>query len=280
MSFWAGAEDVVSFRALGNVATTVQCYLLIRRRVDENLEWINVPSITTTADRVSRVTTKTIDHEGEIVNATVGIVAGGVPAEPGRIYVEARLFRGGKTAIQTLFTGKLYDHHDPSLGMFEGPVDGRGYRHFHIIADDVAGDVTTTFTPAVTNAFRRLLGIVWYYHASGDAATRTLSTIWRRPWGATPTGFTVGSNEDVFNTANPVLTVNEEGSIFMYNGGSSFRSQNDNGVVTLSDMSAVPVPLPLDVREDDPLTILFATTNGHANDRYSAYALIEEWVHA
>ena len=72
------------------------------------------------------------------------------------------------------------------------------------------------------------------------------------------------------------LTVSEEGTIFAGEFPAGQVMLNDNGTITQSTTSGFPFPMAL--TEDDPVTFIFQIASGHANDRYSAYALVEEWL--
>ncbi len=169
--------------------------------------------------------------------------------------------------------------HSP-LGFFEHPISGDGLTFFETIADDIAGDVTTTHALAALNAHRKVYGLVWYYHASSDVATRILSIEIRHPWGALPTGGSVGVIDPIYKFTGPTLDQNQEGGMFFYNPGrgDGLLTLNDNGTISRQSTNTAPQPFPFIVRGDDPMTILLGTADGHANDRYSAYALVEEWI--
>jgi hypothetical protein len=155
-----------------------------------------------------------------------------------------------------------------------------GWLHVETIVTDAHGDDSTTFTPAQQNTRRILYGFAWYYNASADAATRILHWSLRRPWGALPTGFAAAGASDVIAFDGPSLTASQEGTEFAYAGpgGPSSHWGNANGSLTPVNVATNPVGFPLEVQKDDPLTLILAPTNGHDNDRYSVYALEEDWV--
>ena len=64
----------------------------------------------------------------------------------------------------------------------------------------------------------------------------------------------------------------------MFVGENAIASFNDTGVVTYANNTTAPHPFPLTVREAEILDIVFEPASGNANDRYSIYALIEEWL--
>lgn len=273
---WAARDDAIDFRVVSSLATTLQLYALLRLP-NGKLDWKRTPPLVTTVDRATNVVRIRNLPEGEIVDATVGIVRGSVPSQPGQTYVEARLFHGGGTPVQTFLAGKLYDHHDPSLGAFESPLDGRGNLDWVQIANDVAGDTTTTHNLAVTGARRVYHDVLWKYHCDATMANRTLD-IFLRDLADTsgPTGFSIVA--DVWNSTDLVLSANEDG--INYIGKDGFQSLNDNGTLTYIDNTTVPHPFPLTVEEGDTGDLVFSATLGEAGDDYDIWLLIEEWVHA
>jgi hypothetical protein len=76
------------------------------------------------------------------------------------------------------------------------------------------------------------------------------------------------------------LTQDEEGTLFWYNPGrgDGIHAINDNGTVTQSSTATNPVPFPLLVHEDDPSHVDLVVASASANDRWSVYALVEEWL--
>jgi len=219
-------------------------------------------------------------HEGELVSACIFNQSGTMPKR-GQVYVSLELQSQDNIAQVYLCSGYVADREFPTYPFLvpPGPGGGEGNLFFETIASDVAGNVSTPFTPAVTNAFRKVYGVVWYYNASADVASRVLSILVRRPWGALPTGFGTASKSDVYSRALVTLTASEEGTVFMVSDGrDGYTSVNDNDTVTWENTTTVPSPFPFLVREDDPVTVIFVPAVGNANDRYSAYALVEEWL--
>jgi len=135
--------------------------------------------------------------------------------------------------------------------------------------------VDVTRVLAITNAFRRIHGFVWYYNASADAASRVLSTRLRQPGLALPTGLTTAIG--VWNAANLTLTASEEGIVFVMRNR-SILNDNSNDPTTIDSTATAPTPFPYDATEDDLADLFFDVTDANANDRHSIYLLQEEWL--
>ncbi len=170
------------------------------------------------------------------------------------------------------------------LGHFENNLSGRGYMNWETVFHDRAGNAAALDYPlAVTNAFRKVYGIAWYYHASSDVADRSFL----RPrlvnlGGVKPTGFTVSGDNALFwlPTADITLSGDEEGAYVSYGVGKDGVSVSlDDGVLTRENAASAPAPWPLLVDPDDLSILRFpAITSGEAADRHSASILIEEWL--
>lgn len=206
--------------------------------------------------------------DGAITGSVVGI-------ERGQVFVRA-LF-GGRLIAQ----GYLYEGNDYlPLGTFVEPGSGKGYRRVETLISDGAPVATTAFALGVTNAIRRYLGFIWYYVASTDAATRTAQCLYRRPFGALPTGFPTDNTENVWESPILTLTVSEEGSLFAYSEGGKdgYSGSNDSGTIAIQNHTTAPQPFPILAREDDPGLLRFALGSGNANDLNSLYVIYDEWV--
>lgn len=218
--------------------------------------------------------------DGHVVSAQV--VQSGVDKR-GRLYPRLVVAGVGDFEKHTLCEGYLYTHHSLSLGQSvePGPGGGDGYLHLLTLANDVAGTATTTVAMAATNALRKWYGVALYYNRTADVENVIPNIdVVSQPWGALPTGF-AATVPLVYRLAGPSLQTGEEGVMFVYNsgGGPGFAATQDNGGVPVYlDTSTNPQPFPLWVHEDDPIDVRLIITNGHADDRYSAYALVEEWL--
>lgn len=232
------------------------------------------------SDRTLQTLTQRINDDGEIVGFSAATAS---TVKRGQFFMNVPILGFPEEDVEiTVAKGYLYGLHSLSLGQYvePGPGGGEGYLFFETIGSDIAGNVGTTYTPAVTNTRRIMYGMVWYYNASGDAANRTQSILMRRPWGATPTGFATAAAADVWSRAGNTMTANQEGTLFVYDPmrGAAIVSNNVAGTVSYPNITTEPNPFPILLREDDPLTFVLSVTSGQAADRYSVYALIEEWL--
>lgn len=218
---------------------------------------------------------------GYVTDAVVFAFSGA--GERGQTWVRLSI---GPTNGPVLCYGYLYGGHDAvSLGEMTEPGPGGGEGFLSWVAaftGDRAGNAAAVdFDLFATNALRKVHGVAWYYHCSGDAATRTFNgPVLVGIGGPKPTGFTLtGGNAYYWSTATTslTLTVNEEGA-FLSTG--SLTTHLDEGVRTYGSSATNPTPWPFWVTEDDTDTIMRfpAITTGNANDTHSAYVLIEEWL--
>ncbi len=236
---------------------------------------------TFTANRTAQSSVReagaTAKRTGRIVT---GIVGFGGALKRGQFYVTMDLFRGNE-AVANLCRDYLYSMHTLPLGQFvdPGPGGGEGHLTWRAVADDIApADITERL--AAANAFRRIYGFVWYYHASGDTASRLMRATMRAPGPSIPTGFSI--NEDVNNphSQDITLTANQEGILFAYKsrGGDGFSGRNDNAVLSAESPTSNPVIFPLDITDDDLWEIFFNVTAEEAADRHSIFIHQEEWL--
>lgn len=177
-----------------------------------------------------------------------------------------------------------YDSHPFLVGEFVESTEGKGhFRWKAAFAADRAGNAAAVdVSLAAVNTLRKVHGLVWYYNASADVATRTFDTPRISGLGGTkPTGFTLTGDNAVIGlySGNIALTASEEG---MYYASPVTLRRNDNGTLTTENITTSPSPFPFDVTESDTDSIIRfpAITTGNANDVHSAYILIEEWVEA
>ncbi len=267
----------IVLRTISSVATFLQANIIVL--YDNGKFGYPVLQLTSSGSRgVVSDTTELLPRPGRVVGARV--TTAGVVVKRGQVYVSLRLGLPPDLRFTPLCSGYLQGERMLGLGIFEHPLEGKGFLQAETIADDVAGDSNTTYTPATANTRRVFHGVAWYYHSSGDSASRVLNVQMRRPWGALPTGGTAGTIDKIFDITGPTLIANEEGGFFLYNPerGDGYFITNDNGTVTRLATDANPIPFPFLLTEDDPLTIILGITDGHANDRYSAFALVEEWI--
>lgn len=231
----------------------------------------------TTGDRTTETAPIVANVPGDIIALSVAVQDSGV--KRGQAYVSVRLTIA--SGVESwLCAGYVYDGFPLTLGHFvePGPAGGPGNRRLLTLASDVAGNVVTTTALAATNTVRKWYGFQWFYNASGDVAARGLVWGLRDLSSTLPTGFASGASSDALAFAGPTIDADQEGGIFvMAEDGAISHWNNDGGNLT-SVSSVNGVGFPYTAMEDDLGDIILSATNGHANDRYSAYGYIEEWL--
>ncbi len=162
--------------------------------------------------------------------------------------------------------------------MQPGPGGGNGFRKPRAIADDIApADIQEPL--AANNAMRRIDGFIWYYHCSGDVATRTLQASVRDLGDGLPTGMTSGVNTlaQLWPTTGTLsLIADQEGTMVVNNAG--FAVTIDTGTATWENNSTQPNPFPYWANENDVGEFFWEVANEEAADRHSIYILQEEWI--
>ncbi len=274
-----GTDERVRVRQFSSVSNIVGFSLRMTkdREGEELLKPVTFSAEDTVADRTPQDTAVDVPtgwvQDGTFFQRTPGV-------KRGQAYVDISLFHFN-IPTQRLFTGYLYEGIAFPLGhaVEPGPGGGEGHYRWRAIADDIApADVTHVL--AATNAYRRIYGVVWYYHSSGDVAARVLRALLRAPGPSVPTGFSIGETVVNLHSANVTLTANEEGILFSYKsrGGNGISSRNDNGTLAIEDPNALPQIWPIDVEETDLWEIFFNQTDAEAADRHSIFILEEEWI--
>ncbi len=169
-----------------------------------------------------------------------------------------------------------------ALGVHEDSLDGRGRVSWLPVADDIA-PANIVENLAVARAFRKIYGFVWYYHASGDTADRTLRASIRDVGDGLPTGMTSGAKTTHRfwpNAGVLTLSANQEGYIYVNAvEGEDFAVSADEGSLTIENRSSVSTPFPIWVQGNDIGKMAFTVTAEEAADRHSIYILVEEWIH-
>lgn len=272
--------DRIALITYSSIASAFNLFANIRRDSGA-VDSYRTGTLTPTADRliVSRImgplgAQGTI--EGFVLNRADSTVT--VPKH-GQTWVIVNLIRSG-VSIQNLAAAYWSSMEGPALGVLRTSREGGGLTSPLTLANDIAGNVATNAALSSVNAFRIIRGIVLLYHCSSDVADRTLQVLLRRPFGPGPTGFTNVAAQIAWNSPTTSLQADEEGMLYIGEAGAGlFQTQNDDGTVTISDNTTVPNPFPLHVQEGETATQIRTNfTNGNANDRYSMYAIQEEWL--
>ena len=263
-------------------STTEKVILLVAVEFEDGSKDVLEMDVSHTAgDRVPRLVTsdKNFAGPGEVVGLAVDVRGSSV--KRGEYFLTVFVRRGNELTVWAIFSGYISTTFFGGLGYFEDSVSGHGHFRIVTIANDVAGDVDTDVALALANVLRRVLGFIFYYNTSGDVDTRTMIVDLRRPGGAFPTGTEIsGSVMDQWRSGTMQLTAGQGGVIYSYGseGKDGLTSLNDDGALTFLDTASSPTPWPIMVSEDDLATLNMDITTGNANDRYSAYLFVEEWI--
>lgn len=206
------------------------------------------------------------------VRALTANFADAAGVKRGQAYVLLRMVYAGRTF--RIARGYAYDGHPVGLGedVEPGPGGGEGFRSWVSLAADIA-PVDLLRVLAAANAYRRIHGYAWYYNAAAVAATRTLDVAFRRPGLAVPTGFT--GQGVVWQALTTTLTTGEEGLNF---ANSRMSISNDNGTISIGNITTAPNPFPYDAEENDLAEMNFDVLAAEATDRHSIYLDQEEWL--
>lgn len=261
---------------ISDTAATVRAWA--RLYYDNGVDSIlYVPDQELTADRVPAVLAPSdvAIMDGWIVDAVVECVSDGV--RRGQAYIKLSV------ALPSLIFGTVLcsDYVYSTFGMVvlgtttePGPGGGSGHlRWVTVKADGLPA--TFNYGLAVTNVIRLVRALVWYYAASGVAASRTLQATLRSPGGSLPTGMAVVGSDDTWVSSILTLTLDQDGSVF---ADPQRSGVNDNGAVAIDDTGSAPTPFPLLVPEVDGSTLQFTLTNVDAGDFDAVYGLFEDWL--
>jgi len=224
---------------------------------------------------------------GKLTQLVVAPVSGTSGLKRGQCFAEVYITDGQGAIRQRVGANYIADGNGGiSLGRFvdPGPGGGEGFLSWVEVFHNRAGnEAQVEFALGATNAIRRIHGMTWFYHYSGDVASRTLQQPFiANPSRVKPTGFTTtGANAQVpIFTNNLTLTANEEGMYYALTGsGDGLMVEVDNGTATVLSSATKPSPFPYTCSEDELGVIRFRTiTLGEAADTHSAYVLVEEWL--
>lgn len=276
---WASRDDVLVLNYYASAAPVrVDFNVKIRDR-SGRIQTITGTETSFTVNRTLVLLTgnEKVNNPGEVVSG--GVMGDWTGVKRGEFYCLLSLQKADIGVL--ICKGYKYENNWLGVGEFSESLSGPGLRRLLVVADDIApADIQTPVGAA--NTRRRIDGFVWYYHCSGDVATRTLRATLRDLGDGLPTGMTSGD----FTTLSAwpsagvlTLTANEEGLIYVNaNTGKSFSVSNDAGTRTIEDITTVPDPFPYWVTDDDVGEFFFNETTGNANDRHTIYIFMEEWI--
>ncbi len=269
------------FQVIGKASTVFQMEARVTVEFDNGRMRDYRRKLTTIADRVARANNfgADIEADGRVVRAIIANQTFGVSR--GRVRGAISTVDSNLRDVDTLLDD--YVEAGGKLDRFTdtGPGGGNGFKENRVIADDIApADIEETL--AATNALRRIDGFIWYYHCSGDTATRTIRAFLRSPGDGLPTGMTEGPNTIVgrWPTSGVLsLIANQEGLIYVNAAeGKSYSVNVDNGALVKESSSTQPDAFPYWAQEDDVGELFFDVTDGEAADRHSIYIIEEEWL--
>lgn len=263
-----------NFRTLASVALNLRCNILVKF---ENGRFGNIGlDVTTNADSTTAVsdTSGTIGKQGKVVGLFVHEPAGGTVVRRGQVMVHVDM--GITTARTTTLASGYYNNENRiALDRFENPLSGKGHLHWVQEEDDVAGNVTATVNLAQTNTHRIVRAVIVKYHASNDAASRTLTiTLRDLATAAGPTGWSIAS--DTYVSPTLTLTADEEGLFHI--GEHGFVSVNDAGTLTYADNASNPNPFPLELEDGETADLIIVAGAGEAADDYDVWVQYEDWI--
>ena len=276
---WVKKNDVFGVTYIASVANNWSATLRVRGKSGVTRTYTYRETAAKSNRTAQSFTTELIGEEGQIVGfgAAVGTVAA---TNRGQFYMNAFVQAENSDVELTLAHGYVYDGKSLGLGEFvePGPGGGEGNKTALTLLSDVAGTTNTDATTGsliAANTIRRFYGFEHFYNASADVASRTINPLLNIRWGALPTGF--AGDPRIYAMAGSItLTASQEGIVFMHGEeGDGQVYQYDDG--TLLRDTNLP-PLPITFTEDDVAFILSNVGSGHANDRHSLFARIEEWL--
>ncbi len=269
--------DFFQLASVSSLAVTALVRILVRFDDGRFREFQNT-NVSATNRTASVNNFGNIETDGAVVRATIAGIAG--DPKRGQIFYSLKVRDRNEIDVGVLIHDYLYGNHVPSFPnvVGPGPGHGEGFKEKRAVADDIA-PIDIQEPLAVNNAMRRIDGFIWYYHCSGDTATRTLRATLRDLGEGLPTNMTSGANTQaqIWPSAGALsLIANEEGTIVVLHD--SFAVSVDNGVATWENNTTAPNPFPYWANENDVGEIFFDVTSANAADRHSIYIIQEEWI--
>lgn len=235
-------------------------------------------TLTSNADRtIASTIFGNVEARGRVVRALVVPITA---VKRGQCYVELAVLNTNEENVDILCQDYLHENNNVPLDRYRSSLEGPGHLSWRTISDDIApADVTEVL--AATNARRRVYGFIWYYHASNDAANRTLIVQVRAAGSIKPTGYSqTAILVNIIGTLT--LTADQEGIVYGYKGpggGDGYGVSNDNdAALDISSTATGPMIWPIEVEENDLIELFFDQTTGNANDRMTIQVLQEEWI--
>ncbi len=267
------------FQLVTNSSLDITANASVRVRFDTGImQDVGLQITSTGSGRLTQFTNSGFLSPGTVRG--LSIVATRIAVKRGRVFTSLVTVQGGLQRDR-LASGYIYDGYGLSLDTFQDPLEGRGFIQNLAIRDDVA-PVDTTHAFGAVNLLRRIDGFIWYYHCSGDSATRTMRASVRDLGDGLPTGMTSGGNTLVKaypSAGNLSLIADQEGLIYVNaNTGKSFAVSVDTGVQTIEDITTDPDPFPYWATEDEVGELFFDVGSANANDRHSIYIIEEQWI--
>lgn len=267
--------QMLHLHTISDTAVSVRAWARVIYDGTGQQQLLTIPETARSGSRVAEdlASADIVIADGWIVNAEVEMLTDDI--QRGQTYVRLSVEPFGASLLADYC---FSDFGIVSLGTFGQPGPGGGDGDLRVVTVKVlaAPAAQTYFSPVLSNMVRKVKALSWYYEASSDADTRVLAIAQENFLGASTVG-PAANTTDVWGALGLTLTADQDGMIFCEESRSGI---NDNGTLTISDVTTAPTPFPLLVSEDMS-TILrfdFTVVDGHANDRDVIYALVEGWV--
>jgi len=262
--------QTLHLHTISNVAVTFRAWARVIYDNGQG-QLLTIPEVARSATRVAEdlLSTDVVIHDGWVANAEVECLTDDV--KRGQSYVRLTVEPFG-AALLADYCSSGFGH--VSLGTFGPPGGGPGHVHWGVIKANGA-PATFTFSFAVSNTLRKVNGVIWWYAASSDVASRILQFQIREDGGGLPTGFGGGALINTFTSFFVTATADEDVMLFadhIRNG------VNDNGTLTIGDNASNPSPLPFLVPEDSTLKFEGTLVDEEALDFDAVWGLFEDWV--
>jgi len=233
---------------------------------------LTIPEAARSASRIAEdlLSTDVVIHNGWVVNAEVEMLTGSV--KRGQTYVRLTVEPFG-AALLSDYCFSEFGH--VSLGTFIQTGPGGGGGNLRVVTIKANGaPATFTFRPGVANQIRKIHSIAWLYASSSTSASRSLAVFWRF-YGGIPTGMAGSPTTNLWEARLLALSSDQDGMVF---ADEKMSGTNDNGTVTIDDITTAPTPFPIWVAELDNLEFEFLVQLEEADDFDVAYSLVEDWI--